>query len=315
MSQVLNAVEAFLGHLSAIAWSSLALALACHVAKLFARTRAWRGIIAAAYPGTRVRSRTVLGAYLAGAGVNALVPARGGDLLKLYLVKHRVEGATYPTLGATLLLEAVFDAVVATLLLLWALQQGVFPSLDVLPDLPGVDWGYLFRHPELAAALGVFALVAAFLLGVWAAPRVSAFRTRVRQGFAVLADPWRYLRGVVAWQALDWMLRIATLLLFLDAFGIGADLRDAFLVQAAESLSTVLPLTPGGIGTEQALLVYVLRGEASTSALLSFSVGMKISLIVVNVALGMAALALMLRTLRFRRLLERERQAVRVSES
>jgi hypothetical protein len=67
-----------------------------------------------------------------------------------------------------------------------------------------------------------------------------------------------------------------------------------------------VPLTPGGIGTEQALLVYVLAGEAAARAVLSFSVGMNVALITVNVALGALALVIMLRTLRWRALVGRE---------
>jgi hypothetical protein len=51
----------------------------------------------------------------------------------------------------------------------------------------------------------------------------------------------------------------------------------------------------------------VLSGEATASALLSLSVGMRLTLTVVNVALGFLALFLMLRTLRFRRLVAAER--------
>ena len=86
----------------------------------------------------------------------------------------------------------------------------------------------------------------------------------------------------------------------LDAFRIEQSARNVLLVQAAESLATLVPISPGGIGTQQALLVYTLRGKASRSALLAFSVGMKLTLTVVNVVLGFAAILLTLRTLRFR---------------
>ena len=84
----------------------------------------------------------MLGAYLAGVGVNAIVPARGGDVLKLYLVRHRVEETTYTTLGATLIVETLFDTFVAGGVLVWALSIGVLPGLDVLPHLPQVDWSW-----------------------------------------------------------------------------------------------------------------------------------------------------------------------------
>ena len=58
------------------------------MANLVLRASAWRNILSAALPGRRLRWRTVTGAYLAGVGINAVVPARGGDVMKIYLV-HR----------------------------------------------------------------------------------------------------------------------------------------------------------------------------------------------------------------------------------
>src|SRR5438552_18558336 len=46
-------------------------------------------------------------AYIAGVGVNSVVPARGGDVVKLYLVRQRMDEANYPTLGATLAVETL----------------------------------------------------------------------------------------------------------------------------------------------------------------------------------------------------------------
>ncbi len=87
----------------------------------------------------------------------------------------------------------------------------------------------------------------------------------------------------------------------LGAFRIEQSVRNVLLVQAAESLATLVPISPGGVGTQQALLVYTLRGSASRSALLAFSVGMKLTLTCVNVIVGFTAILLTLRTLRFRR--------------
>jgi uncharacterized membrane protein YbhN (UPF0104 family) len=66
------------------------------------------------------------------------------------------------------------------------------------------------------------------------------------------------------------------------------------LVQVTQSLATLVPISPGGIGTEQAFIVYVFKGSVSTAKLLSFSVGMKLTLIVTNVVIGFTALFLVL---------------------
>jgi uncharacterized membrane protein YbhN (UPF0104 family) len=294
----------FFRHLAAVDFGALGIALTFHALRLVARTRAWRNILAAAYPETRVRWRSVLGSYLGGVGLNAITPARSGDVLKLFLVKRRVEGSTYPTLAATLIVETLFDAVVGIALLLWAISLGVLPNIHRLPRLPNIDFRWAFEHP---VALEIGALVVGIAIGVLlviATRRVRAFWQRVRQGFAILRDRDEYLRGVVSWQALSWLFRFATIFFMLRAFHLPATVHDALLVQVAQSLSTLLPITPGGAGTEQGLLLYLFRGKAARSSLLSFSVGMHIAIVVANVALGMVAIALMTRSLKFRRLRE-----------
>ena len=294
----------FSRHLAAVNFGALGIALAFQSLRLVVRTRAWRNILAAAYPDTRVRWRSVLGAYLGGVGLNAITPARSGDVLKLFLVKRRIEGSTYPTLGATLLVETLFDAVVGIGLLVWAAYLGVLPNIHRLPSLPNIDLRWAFQHP---LALEIGALVVGIAIGVllvWATARVRAFWQRVRQGFSVLRDRDEYLRGVVSWQALSWLLRLGTVYFMLRAFHLPATVHNALLVQIAQSLSTLLPITPGGAGTEQGLLLYLFRGKAARSSLLSFSVGMHIAIVVVNLALGVLAISLMTRSLRFRRLRE-----------
>jgi uncharacterized membrane protein YbhN (UPF0104 family) len=292
----------FFRHLAAVDFGALGLALAFQALRLVARTRAWRNIVAAAYPETRVRWRSVFGSYLGGVGLNAITPARSGDVLKLFLLKRRVEGSTYPTLGATLIVETLFDAFVGIALLLWALSLGVLPNIHRLPRLPNIDLRWAFQHP-LVLEIGALVLgVAIGVLLVWATARVRAFWARVRQGFAVLRDRGEYLRGVVSWQALSWALRLATIYFMLRAFHLPATVHNALLVQIAQSLSTLLPITPGGAGTEQGLLLYLFRGKAARSSLLSFSVGMHIAIVALNVALGVLAVALMTRSLGFMRL-------------
>jgi uncharacterized membrane protein YbhN (UPF0104 family) len=303
MSGVEHALQSFFAHLSDVAWTPVLLGVLCHSVKMLVRTRAWRNVLAAAYPSSVVRWRSVFGAYAAGAGVNAILPARGGDLLKLYLVKHRVEGARYPTLAASLLVETIVDLALSSLLLLWALSEHVLPGVHLVRRLPAVDWFWLFRHPRLALVVVAVVVVASFLLGLVLAGRIAAFWQRVAQGLAILRTPALYLRRVVLWQLVDWSLRIATIYFFLRGFHIPATLDNALRMQVTQSLATILPLTPSGIGTEQALAVYVLAGQASRTALLSYSVGMELVLTVWNAALGAAALLLMLRSLRWRRTL------------
>lgn len=313
MNQLLDAFEAFRDHLAAIHWLPLGVAVLVHVARLAVRSRAWRNVIAAAYPDERVPWPSVFAAYVAGVGVNAVVPARSGDLLKLFLVRRRIPGAAYSTLAATLAVEAIFDFIVGSALILWALAIGALPRLDTLGRLPSIDWFWVFRTPWLGAVVAVVALVAGFLLGAWSGRAGRALWGRLAQGVAVLRTPRLYLRTVAAWQAIDWTLRFVAIGLFLSAFGVPVTLENVGVVQASQSVSTLLPLTPSGIGTEQALLVYALSGEAATSAILSFSVGMRVTLACVNVALATLVILIVLRTVRWRRIVEDDQASATVS--
>jgi uncharacterized membrane protein YbhN (UPF0104 family) len=306
---VLHAIWVFFHHLAAVEWKWLAIGIVCHLCKLLAVSRAWRNIIQAAYPDRRVRWRQMFGSYVAGTGVNALIPARGGDVVRLFLAKRRVEGSTYTTLVSTSLLQTLFDVIVASCFILWAVTQHVLPGLDVLrsPSLPALDYGWAFRHPTAGLILVGLLLLFGTALVAWVAERVEEFKAKVAQGFAAVRDRSYYLRRVALWQIVDWSLRLATVFFFLRAFGIPATLRNALLVQVSQSLATIFPVSPAGIGTEQALLLYIFRNVTSKSMALSFSVGMRVTLIVVNAVVGFTAILLMTGTLRVRRAAEADR--------
>lgn len=312
---VVHAVGVFFHHLAAVEWKWIALALATHLTKLVLVSRAWRNIVKAAYPRRRVRWRGLFAAYVAGTGVNAVIPARGGDAVKLFLAKRQVEGATYTTLVSTVLLQTLFDMLVASVFIVWAITLGVLPGLDVLPDLPSLDYGWAFRHPTVGLVLSVLLLLFGGLLVLWIAERVEDFREHVAQGFAALRDRPYYLTRVLPFQCLDWTFRLLTVFCFLHAFGVPATVRNTLLVQVSQSLATVLPFSPGGIGTEQAFLLYIFRDVTSRSQALSFSVGMRVTLIAFNAALGFAAIFLMMRTLRFRDAVDADRTAPRPKAS
>ena len=316
MGAFFHAVAVFIHHLREVEWTPLGIALGCHVTKLLFRGRAWQNIIRASYPGDQLKYRSALGAYIAGVGVNSVAPARGGDLIKLYLVKHRMQDARYPTLASTLVVETMFDFVVASCLMVWALSIGVLPTHQVYSRIPTVDWKFFLRH-EVATGIGLAVLALVFLLLVLAArKRVEDFWERVRLGFAVLGNRRVFVLGVIVPQAISWVFRIASLFFFLRAFRVDATVHNALLVQVVDSLATLFPATPGGAGTKQGLIVYLFRKSAiSKTLLLAFSVGMNIAITITNLVLGVIALGLMARTLSFGTLRRRARADEQPAES
>ena len=208
-----------------------------------------------------MRWRSIWAAYLSGVGVNAIVPARAGDAVKLYLAHRAVPGSTYTALGVDaprpLLLRHGGGGAD---LRLRAHARRAARASSSLGNLPGFDFRWVARSPEFSLLL----LLALVILGgvglAWVRLHLEEFKERVRQGFAVLADRTVYLRTVALWQAGDWTLRFVAIWFFLGAFGIEQSLRNVLLVQVTQSLATLVPISPGGIGTEQAFIVYVFSG-------------------------------------------------------
>ena len=242
-------MHVFGDQLAAVRWEYLAIALGFFFVRIIFRAYAWRTILCAAYPDVRIRFRSVFGSYLAGVGVNSIVPARAGDAVKLYLVRHRIEGSTYATLTPTLVAETVLDMFVAGTLIGWALAIGALPTHQVYSRLPSVDWGFFIKHAkwtEIGLALVVGAVVIAIVAFI---EHGGDARERVMRGFAIIHHPRRLVTGVVVPQAISWVFRIATVYYFLLAFRVHATIHNALLALVVDSLSTLFPATPGGAGT------------------------------------------------------------------
>jgi uncharacterized membrane protein YbhN (UPF0104 family) len=297
-----NAATAFFEHLSDVRWTPFALALACLAAMQLARAWAWRNVLRAAYPGARISFLRLGAAYLAGAGINAILPAHAGDATKVFLVKRQIPGSSYPAVTSSFLVQTVFDTSAGLLVLLYAVTRGLLPQPPSLPNLPAFELSFWAEHPQTFAIVAVATLVAIAIAVALLAHHVRRFWQRVRQGVVILATPRRYLREVAAWQGVGWLLRFAAFWFFLEAFGIGGSVPDVMLVMSVQAIANVVPFTPGGAGAQQALLVATLSG-ASHTAVLSFSVGTQIAMAAWSVALGFAALLLVFRTTDWRGLI------------
>jgi uncharacterized membrane protein YbhN (UPF0104 family) len=100
---------------------------------------------------------------------------------------------------------------------------------------------------------------------------------------------------VLPLQLAAWGCRVGVAFLVLSAFGIQAGLATAALVVVFNGLSSAVPV-PGGVGTQQVLAAYALRGAVPLAGAVSFSVGMQVGVTAVNTLVGLTALMLMLRT-------------------
>ena len=154
-----DAVDSFFANLADVHFGALLLALVLFGIYLTFRARASFNILRAAYPTETFRFLDIWGAYFAGYGFNAVVPARGGDVVRLFLTKTSVPRSSYPAVAASFAVEAGFDLAMGVLILSFAFTQGVFPKPPDFADLNAFDLSYLASHPQftlfLLTAIGV----------------------------------------------------------------------------------------------------------------------------------------------------------------
>jgi uncharacterized membrane protein YbhN (UPF0104 family) len=312
VARVLDGIDAFFDQLASVDFLPAFLAVLAHLAKLTCTSMAWRNVLRAAYPDRDVRRVPILGAYLAGVGVNAIVPVRAGDAVLFVLAHGAFPDSTYTTVVSSTLVLTIFDMAAASAVLVWAATtQDALPGLGELPDLPSFDFAWLLDHPLAAELLLATLLIGGVVLGIWIHGHVLDFWDRVKQGVAVVRRPALYLRTVAFWQACDWTLRLVAIWFLLDAFDIPQSIENVLLVQVSASIATLIPLTPAGIGTEQAFLLYMFQGTVPNAQLLAFSVGLKLLTTGTNIVAGFTAIALTLRTLRYSKALKPAEEAAR----
>jgi uncharacterized membrane protein YbhN (UPF0104 family) len=309
VSSFLDAVGDFAANLAGVGWGSLALGLLAFGVYLTLRSRAFFHILRAAYPGERIEWRRIWGAYVAAYGFNNVVPARGGDVIKLFLAKTSVPNSSYPAVAASFFVEGVFDVVMGVFILSFAFSQGAFPKPPDFASLGAFDLSYFASHPRFTlfvlTALGLLVLIAFAFLSA----RVRAFWARVRQGLTILRDRRRYMREVFLVQLAGWGFRFTAFWFLLDAFGVGGSVRNVLLVLGVNAVAAVVPFTPGGAGVQQALLVKVFAGTATGATVAAYSVGQQIAIAAFSIALGFAALVFVFRIRSFKEVIAQGRKA------
>jgi len=285
-----DAVGRFFADLAAVHWGPLLLALVFFGANLTLRSRAIFNTLRAAYPTQRIQWRRIWGAYFAAVGFNNVVPARGGDAIKLFLTKNSVPESSYPTVAASFAVEWIFDTAIGTLVLIYAFSQGVFPKPPDFAKLNAFDISYLASHFQFTLFLLTALAVAGTVGFAVLSRRVRAFWVRVRQGFTILRDRPRFIREVLAVQAAAWLCRAAAFWLLLDAFRIGGSVGNVLLVFGVNVVAGAVPLTPGGAGVQQALLVKVFAATAGGDVVAAYSVGQQIAIAAFTAAVGFLSL-------------------------
>jgi uncharacterized membrane protein YbhN (UPF0104 family) len=303
-----DAVDEFFSNLASVQLLPLILALMFFTGYLTLRARASFNILRAAYPTERFRFRDIWGAYFAGYGFNAVIPARGGDVVRLFLTKTSIPRSSYPAVAASFVVELGYDVAMGSLILLFAFTQGVFPKPPDFANLNAFDLSYFAQHPRFTLFLLTLLVVGSVLGFALYSSRARDFWDRVKQGFTIVYDRRRYLREVFAVQFAGWTLRFAAFWGLLEAFNVGGSVKNVLLVLGVNAVSAAVPFTPQGAGVQQALLVKVFAGTAAGSTVAAYSVGQQIAIGALTFGIGFGSLVFIFRVRSFKEVVARGRE-------
>ena len=212
---------------------------------------------------------------------NNVLPARGGELLRTFLLGARAS-ATKRTILGTILAERVLDAVALGVIL-------VVLAAGLLERLP---------KPNETLVLAGAALLALLLLA--AAIAFLRYRERlifVLRALAPMAQPTKHLLSrfglvLLVGSLLIWGVEASVYMAVGHAVDITLSLRDAFAVVAFTNAAALIPAAPGYIGTYDAAVIFAVGAvsTASKSTILSYLLLLRFVLFIPITLVGFALL-------------------------
>jgi uncharacterized protein (TIRG00374 family) len=252
--------------LSAADWRLIVPAVCLYFVGVWLRSARWGLLL----PEHVVKTSTLFRALVVGFTVNNLLPLRMGEVARAYLLSRWCR-IPYGATIASLVVERVLDGLSLAVLLLIALW--------LLPTAPG----YLLAVGVLAAA-GFFGGAALLALAAWRATALTALAAfiarflprkvgdilmRLSESFArslaLVHSPDRLIR-LLALSLLAWCFELGLFFVLLLSFGIAGSYPLALLIGSAANFATLIPSSPGYVGTFDGVLINVLHDAAGVAA-------------------------------------------------
>jgi len=247
-------------------WQLIVPAIALYFVGVWLRSARWGLLL----PEHHVKISTLFRALVVGFTVNNLLPLRMGEVARAYLLARWCR-IPYGSTIASLVVERVLDGLSLAVLLLVA--------LTLLPGAPG----YLLAGGVLAAG-GFLAALLVLALAAWRASAITALAgfvarfmpphvgdvvIRLASNFgrslALVHDPSRLAR-LIGLSLLAWCFELGLFFVLLLSFGLPASYPLALLVGSAANFATLIPSSPGYVGTFDGTLIKVLTDVSGAAA-------------------------------------------------
>lgn len=227
----------------------LLLAFAVYYLSLPFRGDRWRRLLAPA--GYKIETSPLTHYYFLAWFVNALLPARIGDVYRGYLLKKNRQVPLSLSLG-TIFSERVFDLVITAALMVlsgayfWSVLKG------------GREANYLaWALGGIAAIALIFALTIHFLPAI-AARLPDKWRIKFDLFHTGLFRSPSLLPVIIFMTLVIWLSEALRLYLVFQAFGINAGILVALFISQASLILMSIPMSPAGLGLVELLMLKIL---------------------------------------------------------
>ena len=212
--------------------------------------------------------------------VNCVVPAKLGDLYRVYLLKINAPVSGTKTLG-TLFTERILDLIALGLL---GILSGYWCFHDRLNTIPDGMRLIFFLAAGLVILLlvimaGLYHFGARLVARLPLPARIAAYYQHLEAGIFGSLN-WRRLPSLTLLTVLVWLSESVRFYLVVLALGFQLDFSAAIFVTLIGALLTAVPLTPAGLG-----LVELGMGGVLTK-IFNFAAGPAVAIILVDRAIS-----------------------------
>lgn len=297
-----------------VSWTFVLLAIVANLASILLKAASWKIIFDHSFEGIHGRWRDLTSAIMVGFLVNALIPARVGELARAYVISRREALLGYSvsksTVFGTVVLERVFDGVAMAMIVIYGVVEMDLPTW--------ADRGALV----LVVISAIFAVLLVIMeikreqIQDGAATAAANHRehhpwwrklstkmygviARFSEGQQVLRSPGRVV-AIFCTTSLSWLSQLTAVYFSLQAFHLGdIGMLGALLLLILINVAGALPATPGNVGVFQLATVIPLVAtyDVSKTTALAFSIGLQI--IEGSIGLGVGSACLLREGLKF----------------
>lgn len=302
---------AFIG----VSWAFVLLAILANFASIMLKVASWKLIFDFSFTGIHSRWRDLTSALMIGFLVNALVPARMGEVARAYVISRRQmlrgKPVSRSTVFGSIVLERVFDGFAMAMIVIYGV---------VKMDLP--EWAD--RGAVVLLVISLFFSIAMALLEIkrekiqesaaarqaghqehhpWWRKQLTKLHgvvARFSEGQQVLRSPAR-IAAIVVTTSSSWTSQLMAVYFSVHAFHLGdIGILGALLLLILINVAGALPATPGNVGVFQLATVIPLEVKYGIpeSTALACSIGLQV--IEGSIGLGVGSFFLLREGLTFK---------------